>query len=60
VGDAGVELLRYRRGHGGVRAGFAPAGTIATTTETQVALNRIFHGPTHPSRLTLPVIARPR
>nr|WP_221381579.1 CocE/NonD family hydrolase [Actinoplanes polyasparticus] len=35
-------------------------GTIATTTETQVALNRIFHGPTHPSRLTLPVIARHR
>ncbi|WP_413105346.1 CocE/NonD family hydrolase [Streptomyces sp. Inha503] len=27
---------------------------------TRVALNRIFHGPAHPSRLTLPVIARPR
>ena len=34
-------------------------GAIAST-QTQVALNRIFHGPTHPSRLTLPVIARPR
>ncbi|MCQ0003890.1 CocE/NonD family hydrolase [Actinomadura madurae] len=27
---------------------------------TRVALNRVFHGPAHPSRLTLPVIARPR
>ncbi|WP_445519477.1 CocE/NonD family hydrolase [Streptomyces sp. NEAU-174] len=31
-----------------------------STTGTKVALNRIFHGPAHPSRLTLPVIARPR
>lgn len=29
-------------------------------TGARVALNRIFHGPAHPSRLTLPVIARPR
>ena len=33
-------------------------GAIAFTTDVQVALNRIFHGPGHPSRLTLPVIAR--
>lgn len=31
-----------------------------STAGTKVALNRIFHGPAHPSRLTLPVIARPR
>ncbi|WP_203902360.1 CocE/NonD family hydrolase [Virgisporangium aliadipatigenens] len=35
-------------------------GTLAATTEPRVARNRIFHGPTRPSRLTLPVIARPR
>ncbi|MEV7627981.1 CocE/NonD family hydrolase [Actinoplanes sp. NPDC089786] len=35
-------------------------GTIASMTGTQVARNQIFHGPAHPSRLTLPVIARPR
>ncbi|MGK5684016.1 CocE/NonD family hydrolase [Actinoplanes sp. URMC 104] len=34
-------------------------GTLASTTATRVALNRIFHGPAHPSRLTLPVITRP-
>ncbi|GAA3926078.1 CocE/NonD family hydrolase [Actinoplanes auranticolor] len=28
------------------------------TTGVEVAVNRIFHGPEHPSRLTLPVIAR--
>ena len=33
-------------------------GAIAFTTDVQVALNQIFHGPRHPSRLTLPVIAR--
>lgn len=35
-------------------------GAIASTTGAQVARNRIFHGPARPSRLTLPVIARPR
>ncbi|MFI5957377.1 CocE/NonD family hydrolase [Cryptosporangium sp. NPDC051539] len=35
-------------------------GTLASTASSQVALNRIFHGPARPSRLTLPVIERPR
>lgn len=33
-------------------------GDLASTADVQVAINRIFHGPSHPSRLTLPVIAR--
>ncbi|MFG1610332.1 CocE/NonD family hydrolase [Actinoplanes sp. NPDC049265] len=33
-------------------------GGNAFTTEVQVAVNRIFHGPARPSRLTLPVIER--
>jgi uncharacterized protein len=33
-------------------------GVIASAADVQVAVNRIFHGPARPSRLTLPVIAR--
>lgn len=34
-------------------------GAVASTTDIQVARNRVFHGPAHPSRLTVPVVARP-
>jgi putative CocE/NonD family hydrolase len=31
---------------------------IASDPDTRIAVNRVFHGPAYPSRLTLPVIAR--